>query len=570
MIRRIAILTLLGLVVGIGVGALAIGFVEAVLWLNDHFYLTRSSRESIGNQTLITALTIGIPTAGGVIVGLLSRYMPGNRFHGPQDVIRTAQALNPSMPVRRSALSILAAGVSLGSGASVGQYGPLVHMGASVGSWISRATKSDRSVGMISIACGCAAAISAAFHAPIAGLVFSREVILRHYSLRAFAPIAVSSILAYVVAHVILKRTPLFRVENLVVASPWEYLVFIIIGITGAIVATVFMRAIELAGSSSQKLSWPIPVKTGLAGLALGVVALQVPDVLGIGQDVLRMAISGDALGGADLAQIMLAKLLVTALCLGFGFAGGVFSPALLIGALYGALIGTGAEWFVGDMHSPIGIYAVCGMVAVTGPVIGAPLTAVLIVFELTQNFDLATAALASGAFATLVGFRIYGRSYFDVQLQAQGFDLSLGRDKVIAQQHTIRHHVSMNFTRAKAESTLRDIRDALVKDRRSEAYVVDRDGHYVGTLTLHRVMELTSGGISLEELAAEHARPEALVLSPDESIWAAMSKIEDFIGESIPVVENNQLIGVLFESTIVSTYLNILDSNRQEEHAAV
>ncbi|MDH3549873.1 MAG: chloride channel protein [Gammaproteobacteria bacterium] len=570
MIRRIAILTLLGLVVGIGVGALAIGFVEIVLWLNDHFYLTRASRESTSNLTLVTALTIGIPTAGGVIVGSLSKYMPGNRFHGPQDVIKTAQTLNPSMPVRRSVLSTLAAGVSLGSGASVGQYGPLVHMGASVGSWISRATKSDRSVGMIGIACGCAAAISAAFHAPIAGLVFSREVVLRHYSLRAFAPIAVSSILAYVVAHVVLKRAPLFRVENLMVSSPWEYLVFVIIGITGAIVATVFMRAIELASSSSRKLSWPMPVKTGLAGLALGVVALQVPDVLGIGQDVLRMAISGDTLGSADLAQIMLAKMLVTALCLGFGFAGGVFSPALLIGALYGALIGTGAEWLVGDMHSPIGIYAVCGMVAVTGPVIGAPLTAVLIVFELTQNFDLATAALASGAFANLVGFRIYGRSYFDVQLQAQGFDLSLGRDKVIAQQHTIRHHVSMEFTRAKGESTLRDIRDALVRHRRSEAYVVDRDGHYVGTLTLHRLMELTSGGISLEELAAEHARPEALVLSPDESIWAAMSKIEDFIGESIPVVENNQLIGVLFESTIVSAYLNILDSNRQEENAAV
>ena len=570
MIRRISILTLLGLVVGIGVGALAIGFVEAVLWLNDYFYLTRDSRESIGDQTLITALTIGIPTAGGVIVGLLSRYMPGNRFHGPQDVIKTAQALNPSMPVRRSALSILAAGVSLGSGASVGQYGPLVHMGASVGSWISRVTKSDRSVGMISIACGCAAAISAAFHAPIAGLVFSREVVLRHYSLRAFAPIAVSSILAYVVAHGILNRAPLFRVENLVVASPWEYLVFVIIGITGAVVATVFMKAIELAGSTSQKLSWPMPVKTGLAGLALGVVALQIPDVLGIGQDVLRMAIGGDALDAADLAQIMLAKLLLTALCLGFVFAGGVFSPALLIGALYGALIGTGAEWIVGDMHSPIGIYAVCGMVAVTGPVIGAPLTTVLIVFELTQNFDLATAALASGAFANLVGFRLYGRSYFDVQLQAQGFDLSRGRDKVIAQQYTIRHHVSMDFTMAKVGSTLRDIRDALIKDRRSEAYVVDGDGHYVGTLTLHRLMELTSGGVSLEELAAEHAKPEALVLSPDESIWAAMSKIEDFIGESIPVVENNQLIGVLFESTIVSAYLNILDSNRQEENAAV
>jgi len=156
------------------------------------------------------------------------------------------------------------------------------------------------------------------------------------------------------------------------------------------------------------------------------------------------------------------------------------------------------------------------------------------------------------------------------VQLQAQGFDLGLGRDKVIAQQYTIRHHVSTDYTAANARSNLRDIRDALVRDKRSEAYVVDDEAHYVGTLTLHRLLELTSGGVSLDELVVEHAMPEALILSPDESIWAAMSKIEDFIGESIPVVENNQLIGVLFESTIVSAYLNILDSNRHEEHAAV
>lgn len=425
-------------------------------------------------------------------------------------------------------------------------------------------------MGVISIACGCAAAISAAFHAPIAGLVFAREVVLRHYSLRAFAPIAVASILGYVVAHIVFKRVPLFRVEALTIASPMEYFLFIAIGITGAVLATAFMRAIELAGSLSRKLNWPVPARTTLAGLTLGVVALQVPEILGIGQDTLRMAMGGDALGAADLATIMLAKLLLTALCLGFGFAGGVFSPALLIGTLYGALIGTGADWFVGDHHSPIAVYAVCGMVAVTSPVIGAPLTTVLIVFELTQNFDLATAALASVAFANLVGFRIYGRSYFDAQLQARDFDLSLGRDKVTAQQQSIRHLVSRDYTTVDSGRTLTEVRAALVKDRRSEAYVVDRAGHYVGTLTSQRLMELASGETSLDELARDHATPEALTLNADESLWAAMSKLKDFEGESIPVVEEERLVGVLLESTIVSAYLGVIERVRKEEHATI
>ncbi len=570
MIRHLSILTLLGVVVGGLVGLLAIGFVEGVLWLNDQFYLTRNTRESLADRNLLTILTIGVPAAGGLVVGLLRGYSSDRRFHRLEDVIEIAHSPKPSMPVRQSVLSSLAAFLSLGAGASVGQYGPLAHMGASIGSWTGRILGNDRSIGMISIACGCAAAISAAFHAPIAGLVFARAVVLRHYSLRAFAPIAVASILAYVVAHIVSKRAPLFRVEALMIESPLEYFLFIAIGITGAVVATAFVRTVELAGRLSRRLAWPAPIKTMLAGFALGVVALQVPEILGIGQDALRMAMGGEAFAAADLAKIMLAKLLLTALCLGFGFAGGVFSPALLIGTLYGALIGAGADFFVGDHHSPIAVYAVCGMVAVTSPVIGAPLTGVLIIFELTQNFDLATAALASVAFANLVGFRIYGRSYFDSRLQARGFDLSLGRDKVSAQQQSIRDLVSKNYTAIDSEQTLAEVRAALVRDRRNEAYVVDTAGRYVGTLTLHRLMELSSAGTSWDEAAGDYAAPEALVLNADESLWAATSKLQGFLGESIPVVEEARLVGVLFEAKIVSAYLGVMERVRQDEHAAM
>jgi CIC family chloride channel protein len=307
-----------------------------------------------------------------------------------------------------------------------------------------------------------------------------------------------------------------------------------------------------------------------LAGLALGLVALQIPDILGIGQEALRLAMSGDAFSAAELAQTMLAKLFLTALCLGFGFAGGVFSPALLIGTLFGALVGSGAAWIFGEQQSPIAVYAVCGMVAVTSPVIGAPLTAVLIVFELTQNFDLATAAMVSVAFANLIGFRIYGRSFFDVQLQARGFDLSLGRDKVTAQQRTIGGLLHQDYTKGREDHTLTDIRAALIRDRRSEAYIVDSSGSYVGTLTLHRLMELIAAGTELNRHAGPYAKAESLILSTDTSIWTAMSKMEDFVGESIPVLHDGRLVGVLFESTIVSAYLGLLEDIRREENAAV
>ncbi len=570
MIRRLSILTVFGLVIGVVVGALAVGFVELVLWLNDILAVSPGSRVAMTDRTLIIAATIGVPTVGGLIVGGLALATKDRRFHGPPDAIHAAQTIDSKVPAKDGLLSALAAIVSLGSGASVGQYGPLVHLGASCGSWLRRVLNSDRSFGNIGIACGTAAAISAAFHAPIAGLIFAREVILRHYSLRAFAPIAVASTVAYVVAQVIFRRDPLFQIEQHIVAHPYEYVVFIVIGIVGALLAIAYMRAIEFAGRMAERLRWPLPLKTALAGLALGVVAFEIPEVLGMGQDVLRHAMAGDIYDAADLLQILVAKLALTALCLGFGFAGGVFSPALLIGTLFGALVGVGTGWILGGQVSHVAVYAVCGLVAVASPVIGAPLTTVLIVFELTQNFDLATAAIVSVAFANLVGYRMYGQSLFDVQLLARGFDLSLGRDKVMAQQYTIGELLSDHFTKGMADDSLREIQDLLAADKSSEAYIVDSSGAYVGTVTLQHLLQHIATGESLETAAVAIAEPESVELSPTTSIWDAMAALQDFVGESIPVVDDGKLVGALSEATIVSAYLEIVQDVRREEHAAV
>jgi len=570
MLRRIFVLTSLGLVTGGIVAVLAVGFVEAVLAMNDALLVAPAGRLPIADTRWMTLVAVVVPTLGGLLVGLLCMLVPERRFHGLPDAIRAAHTRDANMPVKTGIVSAVAAGLSLGTGASVGQYGPLVHLGASVGAWLRRITGADRSLGTIAVACGAAAAISAAFHAPIAGLIFSREVILRHYSLRAFAPIAVASTVAYVIAHVVLQRQPLFQITNHVVASPYEYVVFVAIGIAGALLAILYMRAIRYAGTVAARLELPLPLGSALAGLALGITALQVPEVLGIGQDVLRQAMAGDAYGLVDLGVILVTKLLLTAICLGFGFAGGVFSPALLIGALFGALVGGGTELLFAEHHSYIAVYAVCGLVAVTGPVIGAPLTMVLIVFELTQNFDLAAAAMVSVAFANLIGFRAFGRSLFDEQLKEAGFDLSLGRDKVTAERHTVADLLHANYSSATGDARLIDLRHLLVRDRRSEVHVADDDNIYLGTLSLHRLMELSEAGAAPSDTADRYVEPAGVELSPHTSVWEAMNLMQGFTGESIPVLDDGKLVGALAESEIVSAYLRIVDDLRREEHAAL
>ena len=568
-VRRVVILTLVGLVVGVVAATVAVGFVEAVFWLNDFFWISPRSRVLIDNQQWLIAATILVPAVGGLLVGILVHWIPEKRPHGPPDAIRAAQSLNPAMPARGSILTMAAATIGLGTGASVGQYGPLAHMGASLGAWISRIGNAGRYVGTIGIGCGAAAAISAAFNAPIAGLVFAHEVILRHYSLRAFAPISVAATIGYVMANIVFERPPLFRVETMHVENAHEYALFIGTGIAGAIIAMLFMRAVIFSASMAKKLKIPAIFKPAVAGLCLGVVALQLPDVLGIGQEALRFAIIEGAFTAPELAITLIAKLLLTAMCIGFGFAGGVFSPALLIGILFGALTGISAEWIFGEDHSNIAIYAVCGMVAVTSPVIGAPLTTILIVFELTRNYDLATAAMVSVAFANLIGYRIFGRSLFDAQLAGRGFDLSMGRDKVIVQQQSVRFLLDEHVTKVQAYATLEEVRKAMLDDHATEAYVIEGRRDYLGTIPIARLLELMDAGVASTETADRYAEPDWLVLAPDDSIWRAMDKMHDFVGDTIPVVEEGKLLGVVHSGAIVNAYTDILNDIRREENAA-
>ena len=144
MFKRVAILTLLGLGTGAVVALLAVGFVEAVLVLNDALLVSPTSREDHADGRWVTVLAIAIPTIAGFLVGLLSLLLREGRFHGPPDAIRAAHTPHSEMPFRAGIVSAVAAGLSLGAGASVGQYGPLVHLGASVGSWIRRLTDMQR------------------------------------------------------------------------------------------------------------------------------------------------------------------------------------------------------------------------------------------------------------------------------------------------------------------------------------------------------------------------------------------------------------------------------------------
>ena len=572
----------LGMAVGAVASLAAIGFVDLVHLLNEWLLVSPRSRFMQENATLLFAATVCVPAAGGLVVGLVHHYLvPERRPHGPPDVIRAVQGLDGRVPLRSGFLSTLTSLVSLGAGASVGQYGPLAHLGGTIGSLAARLNRHTERSATVWVGCGVAAAISTAFNAPLAGLVFAHEVILRHYSLRAFAPITVAAAVGHVVANVVFERPPLFRVEAMSVVSAPEFLGFIAIGVGGAFVAVAYMRAILHAGRLAGRVPVADWLKPMLAGAVLGLAAIGMPDILGIGKEALRFAVIDHAFAPGELAFLLVAKILATALCIGFGFAGGVLSPALLVGILFGAFAGNGAELLVGELRSDIAIYAICGMVAVASAVIGAPLTTILIVFELTRNYDLAIAAMVSVVFSNLVASRIFGRSLFDVQLRMRGFDLSAGRDRVVLERRPIKGYVGRDFTALAPDLPLAAARARLLAARRHVGYVVDAGGGYLGSVKLAEILaaEGAEGGSGSD--FGSDPRPEAAVsglarrdepiLTPETSVWAAMERMGDFIGETIPVLdeeEGGRMLGVVSEAAVVKAYRDTMNDIRREENA--
>ncbi|MCK5810393.1 MAG: chloride channel protein [Cocleimonas sp.] len=563
---RIIALTLMALTLGSLASLAAIAFIEVIDWLSDLLLISPRSRIQFQHPALLSLATVLVPTLGGLITGLLiQKFSAEKRPLGPPDAIRAVQLRTPLPSFRSGAVSTLAAMVSIGSGASVGQYGPMVYMGTIAGNFVSKLHLNIPNLQTIAIACGVAAAISTAFNAPIAGMVFAHEVILRHYSLQAFAPTTVAAATGYVIANIVFERPPLFLVNFNGVDYGYEFALFALIGIACAFLAVGFMRLIAASNKLGSRLPIPPLFRPALAGLIVGLVALQLPDVLGLGKEALRFATIEGAFESWELVLLVIAKMGLTAICIGFGFAGGVFSPSLLIGILFGAL-----SWsllnFIGLPNSGVVVYAICGMMALTSPIIGAPLTTILIVFELTHNYDLTIAAMVGVVFANLLAFRLYGRSIFDVGLANAGIDLSLGRDRALLEHTKVNTLPFSDYVKLNHKISLHDAIALLKQGSRSAGVVIKSDGTYIGVV---RTIDLIN---EKEQPLEDLIRNDMPVLNESTTLWQGMSQLEGFSGEAIPIVQSTDgmLIGMIAESALITAYQKIANDNRSEENEAI
>lgn len=429
--------------VGVVTGYAVLGFMLTITTLEGWVYGANFFTVHTHAATLDWWYLVLVPVAGGLAVGQILRLAPSRRARGIDEVIQSAALNAGRVNKRQGVASALAAVVTLSTGGSTGREGPAVHIGAVIASWVSERIDARAATARDILGCAAAAAVSASFNAPLAGALFALEVVLRHYALRAFGPIVVASVAAAVVSRIHLGSTPQLALPPHTVEFYWEMPAFALLGIVCGLVGVALIRAIFIAEQVGDRVqAWlglPDPLRPAAAGLVLGLIAVAFPHIIGVGYETTFAVLQSGGTGFSAAVLLAAAKVAAVAVTFAGRMGGGVFSPAVMVGALTGAAFGDLALTVYPHVSGAASLYALAGTGAVAGAVLGAPISSTLIVFELTGDYQAAIAVVIAVSLASVVSDRLVARSFFLTQLDRQGLKLASGPQAYLAATVTVR-----------------------------------------------------------------------------------------------------------------------------------
>ncbi|MGH1368752.1 MAG: chloride channel protein [Maritimibacter sp.] len=523
----------IALLIGVAAGFAALGFrkgiegLQAWLYQTDDITLLHSYAQNLPWYWVLL-----LPAVGGLIVGFVLNWTTHDgRVRSVADVIEGAALWDGRVEKRAGIGSALASFITLSAGGSSGREGPVVHMAAVISTWIAVRINASGMTGRDLLGCAVAGAVSASFNAPIAGALFALEVVLRHFAVHAFAPIAIASVTGTVI-----NRLEFGGVSEFTLAAPGgvafyvELPAFLLLGLTSGVVAVVLMRAIFLAddlGNGLQnRLRLPPVLRPAVAGLMLGGIANFFPHIIGVGYETTSLALTGNLLFHEAVVFAVL-KVVAVAITMGGRMGGGVFSPALMVGALTGLAFGLLATAVLPDVSGSQTVYALAGMGAVAAAVLGAPISTTLIVFELTGDWQTGLAVMASVSISTALASRLVDRSFFLTQLERRDIHLAAG----------------------------------------PQAYVLS-------TVRVASVMRALSDPRAADEASAWALIEEGVYIDGNAMLEAAMPMFEQSGARFIPVVtiagegEPPELWGSLHHVDALQTYNRRLAETAAEEHA--
>jgi CIC family chloride channel protein len=480
------------------------------------------------------------PVLGGLLYGpLVNRFAREARGHGVPEVMLAVAQRGGRISPKVAVIKTLASALTIGSGGSVGREGPIVQIGSALGSTLGSAAKVTEGRMKLLVACGAAGGIAATFNAPLAGVFFAMELILGTFSAEAFGATVLASVTASVIGRAAFGDVAFLDLPALHVDHLAQYGLFALLGIVAAVAGVGFSRFLYLVEDACDWL-WRGPewLRPAVGGLALGLVLLALPEMYGVGYPVLQKATEGGYAVGF-LLLLLVGKMLATSLTIGIGGSGGVFAPSLFIGAMLGAAYGTGVHDLLPGTAGAVGAYALVGMGAVFAGASRAPITAVVILVELTGEYSIVLPLMLAIVLATAVSRLLSKDTVYTLKLRRRGVDLDgPARGARIGAQHV--GAVMEPLPSPLPSSTeLPDAADLLSLSGHGALPVVDDAGDYVGIVTAQTVAEaLAEQPETAPVLIGQLAEPPAPV-TVDQPLTQALRALLSAPGTGVPVLDS-------------------------------
>ena len=500
------------------------------------------------------------PAIGGLIVGPIIYFFAREaKGQGVTEVMEAIILKGGAIRPRVVVAKIIASAVIIGTGGSVGREGPIVQIGSAAGSSIGQIIHVRGSQLRTLVACGAAAGIAGTFNAPIAGAIFSLEILLGDFAITQFSPIVIASVTSTVVSRYYLGNYPAFIIPKYELTSIYEFIPYSILGVLAAIVAVTFTNVLYKSEDFFDAIPIPEWIKPAIGGLFIGAIGLFIPHIFGVGYETMDMALAGK-LSWSFLLMLIFFKIIATSITVGSGGSGGIFAPSLFLGASLGGFVGTLTNmWFPSISGSP-GAYTLVGMGAVAAATMHAPITSILILFELTNDYRIILPLMTAIILSVLIKMQINKESIYSLKLLRKGLQLKKEYEPNVLSSIKIKKLYKTNIPKILYNTPFDKLVETARENIHLNYFVVDENDSLLGILSPYKIRQMAKHpkeeykNITAKDLIIE----DKIYFTPEDTLDMVGLILNDLILDEIPIVNNEEerkLIGYISKTEVIHAY---------------
>jgi chloride channel protein, CIC family len=541
------------IIVGLGGGFGAVVFRWLIGLFNNLFFVKGQVFLGFMGKYYV----IIIPAIGGLIVGLLTYFFAREaKGHGVPEVMRSILVGGGRIRPRVAAVKALASSVCIGSGGSVGREGPIIQIGSSIGSAIGQLFRLTEEKTKTLVACGAAAGIAATFNAPLGGIFFALEVILREYGLRNFSSVVLSSVTATVISRTFLGNHPAFITPSFALYNISDFLYYLVFSFCTAFIAWLFIQVLYKSEDVFNKFRMPEYLKPVLGGICIGLIGLYFPQIFGVGYEVIEKTFN-NGFSIWILILLVFLKIFATSLTLGSGGSGGVFAPSLYMGALLGQAFGMVAHLVIPDTFIPPGAFALVGMASVFAGTSQAPISSILLLFEMTGNYQILPPLMITCVISSLLVRYKTKYSIYTLKLFRSGIDADTYKYGDLMESITVSNAMVPNVITVSPDDNITSVNDLINQTSHRGFPVVTYDHRLAGIITHKDINKALQTGLKNHKVI-DCMSKDLVVCYPDESLKTALHKMAVKNIGRIPVVERGNaqhLLGILTRKSLLAAY---------------